>query len=150
MKKMFLLITVAVFFSLVFFSAEAGAFGGCEEDCGKCHSLQKDEAQQILERLHAADAKVIDVKMSPIRGLWQVDVDAKGNRGVLYVGFSKKYVIGGAIYEVETAENKTQENLKETPQPDRYVDVSKIPLENALVLGDRNAARKVIVFDDPD
>ncbi len=150
MKKMSFLTTLAVLFSLVLFRAEAGAFGGCEEDCSKCHSLQKSEAQQILERLHAADAKVIDVKMSPIRGLWQVDVDSKGNRGVLYVGFSKKYVIGGSIYEVETAQNKTQESLNETQQPDRYVDVSKIPLENAVVLGDKNAARKVIVFDDPD
>jgi thiol:disulfide interchange protein DsbC len=150
MKKMSFLAAIAVLFSLVLFRAEAGAFGGCEEDCSKCHSLQKSEAQQILEKLHVSDAKVLDIKMSPIRGLWQIEVDNKGNRGVLYVGFSKKYVIGGSIFEVDTAQNKTQETLKETQQPDRFVDVSKIPLENAIVLGDKNAALKVIVFDDPD
>ncbi len=147
---MLFIVPCALLLSLVLYRTEAAAFGGCEEDCAKCHSLDKNEAQQILERLHAAGAKVLGIKMSPIRGLWEVDVDNKGNRGVLYVGFSKKYVIGGSIYEVETAANKTQESLQGIPQPDRFVDVSKIQLQNAILLGDKHAAHKVIVFTDPD
>ena len=35
-------------------------------------------------------------------------------------------------------------------KPERYVDVSKIPLAGSLVLGDGDAKYKVIVFTDPD
>ena len=76
------------------------AFGGCEENCQKCHSLEQKEVHGILEKMKAPDVKVLDIKMSPVRGLWEVSVEDKGNRGVLYVGFSKKYIMPGPIYEV--------------------------------------------------
>jgi thiol:disulfide interchange protein DsbC len=151
MKRTFLLISLTLLLSLFFGTAQVAAFGGCEEDCGKCHSLNKDEAQQILVKLNAGDAKVLDVKMSPVKGLWQVDLEKKGRRGVVYVGFSKKYIIGGPIFEVATAANKTQETVEAmNRQPDRYVDTSKISLENAILLGNKSAAHKVIVFTDPE
>ncbi|MDA8432272.1 MAG: DsbC family protein [Nitrospiraceae bacterium] len=142
---------LAVLLSLFAFSATVYAFGGCEEDCQKCHSLEKNEVRQILTKLRADDADVLDIKMSPVRGLWEVTVDEKGKKGVLYVGFSKKYVMPGPIFAVDTAENKTQESLSAANRPaDRYIDVSKIPLDDALVMGDRNAPKRVIVFTDPD
>jgi thiol:disulfide interchange protein DsbC len=151
MKRVFFLIFLTVLLSLFLGRAEVGAFGGCEEDCGKCHSLNKDEAHQILVKLNAADAEVVDVKMSPVKGLWEVDVQEKGRKGVVYVGFSKKYIIGGPIFEVDTAANKTQETVEAMNRlPDRYVDPSKISLKNAILLGDKNAAHKVIVFTDPE
>jgi thiol:disulfide interchange protein DsbC len=102
--------------------------------------------------MKATGTKVLDVKMSPIRGLWEVALeDAKGGRGVMYVGFSKKYVMGGTIFEVDTSANKTQEALQEThTPPDRYVDPSVVPLDQALLLGEGNAKIKVVVFTDPD
>ncbi len=151
MKKIFFLVSLAVLFSLVLGPAEVGAFGGCEEDCGKCHSLNRDEAHAILERLKVTDAKVLDVKMSPIKGLWEVDVEKNGRKGALYVGFSKKYIVGGPILEVATAENRTGETIREmNRRPDRYVDTSKISLKDAILLGDENAKHKVIVFTDPE
>ena len=50
--------------------------------------------------------------MSPLKGLWEVTVDDKGKRGLMYVGFSKKYIVGGPIFEIETASNKSQESLQ--------------------------------------
>lgn len=151
MKRLFLLAALLVALPVVLFSGEtAYTFGGCEDDCGKCHSLSKDEAQQILVKLKAVNAKAVDVKMSQIRGLWEVSVDDKGKKGILYVGFSKKHVMSGAIFEVETAANKTKETLGGMKQPERFVDVSKIPLADSLVVGDRDAKYKVIVFTDPD
>jgi thiol:disulfide interchange protein DsbC len=151
MKRAFFLISLTVLLSLCLGRAEVGAFGGCEEDCGKCHSLNKDEAHQILAKLNAPNANVVDVKMSPIKGLWQVDVEEAGRKGVVYVGFSKKYIVGGPIFEVDTAANKTQETVEAmNRQPDRYVDPAKISLKNAILLGDKNAPHKVIVFTDPE
>jgi thiol:disulfide interchange protein DsbC len=151
MKRVFFLFFLTVLLSLVIGRAEVRAFGGCEEDCRKCHSLNKDEAHQILAKLDLPDVEVTSVKMSPIKGLWEVAIEEKGKRGVVYVGFSKKYIIGGPIFEVDTATNMTRETIEAmNRQPARYVDPSKISVKNAILLGDKNAAHKVIVFTDPE
>jgi thiol:disulfide interchange protein DsbC len=127
------------------------AFGGCEEDCTKCHSLSTGEAQQILSKLGAPEAKPLEVKMSPLKGLWEVVVEDKGQRGIMYVGFSKRHVVAGPIFDVDAGLNRTQESFEQlNPQPARYVEVSKVPLEPALVLGEKDAQYKVAVFTDPD
>jgi len=140
-----------ILLSVFLFGGNVYAFGGCEENCQKCHTLEQKEVQGILAKMKAPDAKVLDIKMSPVRGLWEVSVDNKGSRGVMYVGFSKKYIMPGPIYEVETASNKTQESLGGLNEPaDRYIDLAKIPVGDALLLGEKTARYKVIVFTDPD
>jgi thiol:disulfide interchange protein DsbC len=141
---------LAVLISVLVFSAKVYAHG-CEENCEKCHTLDKKEVRQILTKLHADDANVMGIKMSPVRGLWEVTLDEKGKKGALYIGFSKKYVMPGPIFEVDAAANKTKESPSAANEPaERHVDVSKIPLDDALVMGDRNAPKRVIVFTDPD
>ncbi len=142
---------VAIVLSFFLLNSSAYAFGGCEENCQKCHSLEQKEVHGILEKMKAPDVKVLGIKMSPVRGLWEVSVEDKGNRGVIYVGFSKKYIMPGPIYEVETAANKTQESLSGTNEPaERYVDVTRISVSDALVMGEKDARYKVIVFTDPE
>lgn len=127
----------------------AFASGACDADCMKCHTLSKEEVQKILALTNSPDAKIIKLQMSPVRGLWEVSVDNKGKRGLFYVDFSKKYMVAGQIIEVNAGIDKTRERLTEINK-DRKVDRSKIPLKNALLLGDKKAANKVIVFTDPD
>jgi len=148
MKK--LLITLILLSSVIYVSP-VFAFGGCESDCQKCHSLSKEEVHEIFTKIKAPDAKVIDIKLSPLKGLWEVTLENKGQQGIMYVGFSKKYIVSGPIFEVDTASNKSQESLqKVNSEIRRYVDVSTIPLDNALLLGEKDARYKVIVFTDPD
>ncbi len=142
---------VVILLSFFLLDGSAIAFGGCEENCQKCHSLEQKEVHGILEKMNAPDAKVLGIKMSPVRGLWEVSLEDKGKRGVIYVGFSKKYVMPGPIYEVETASDKTQESLGAANEPaERYVDVARIPVNDALVMGEKDARFRVIVFTDPD
>ena len=142
---------VAIVFSFFLLNSKACAFGGCEENCQKCHSLEQQEVHGILEKMKAPDVKVLDIKMSPVRGLWEVSVEDKGNRGVMYVGFSKKYIMPGPIYEIDTDSHKTQESPGVINEPaERYVDVARIPVSDALVMGEKGARYKVIVFTDPD
>ena len=142
---------LTVLISVFLFNAKVDAFGGCEENCQKCHTLENKEVKQILTKMNAPGVNVLDIKMSPVQGLWEVTIDDKGKKGVLYVGFSKKYVMPGPIFEVATSANKTKESLGAVNEPaDRFVDVSKIPLDDALVMGDKNAPKRVIVFTDPD
>jgi thiol:disulfide interchange protein DsbC len=148
MKK--LLLTL-VLLSSVIYVAPVFAFGGCEENCQKCHSLNNQEVQEIFTKLQAPEAKVVDIKMSPLKGLWEVSLDNKGQQGIMYVGFSKKYIVGGPIFEIETASNKSQESLQKiNGEVRKYVDVSTVPIDNALLMGEKDARYKVIVFTDPD
>jgi thiol:disulfide interchange protein DsbC len=129
----------------------ARGFGGCEEDCLKCHSLTAEEAQKILGKLGAPQAKAMEIKISPVKGLWEVVIDDKGQRGIMYVGFSKRHVIAGPVFDVDAGLNKTQESFDQINQKyARYVDTTKIPPEPALILGRKDAPNKVVVFTDPD
>ncbi len=125
------------------------AFSGCEEGCEKCHTLSDQEIGLILEKLKVQDAKVLKTRMSPVKGLWEVAIEDKGQRGLLYVDFSKKYVVSGSIVEVDASLNKTKERLDELNK-DKKIRPSSVPLKGTLVLGSKTAKRKVIVFTDPD
>ena len=122
--------------------------GGCDGDCKKCHTLTNDEALGILKKMHS-NATVAGIQISPVKGLWEVTVDDSGKKAIFYTDFSKKYLLAGPIIEVSSGSNKTQEDVEKL-QDSRKVDVSKIPLKNALAIGKRSAAKKVIVFTDPD
>ena len=133
----------------LFSPSPAFASGSCDTDCVKCHTISTEEVRNILTKINAPDAKILKMQMSPARGLWEVSIDNKGQRGLFYVDFSKKYLISGSIIEVNAAINKTKERL-DALNRDRRINRSLIPLKDALILGDKKAANKVIVFTDPD
>lgn len=114
------------------------------KDCSKCHTLSKDEVTTLLKDF-VPGIKVLGIMEVPVKGLWEVDVDSGGKKGPIYIDFSKKYVISGAIMEIKEKKNLTQERLTELNK----VDFSQIPLDDALVMGDKSAKNKIIVFDDP-
>ncbi len=129
--------------------AQAFSPTGCEGDCTKCHSINNQEVKDLLHRLKIPQAEIVKIQISPIKGLWEIAVNNKGKPGLFYVDFSKQYIVSGSILEIKTGANKTSEQLGKM-QPVRRVDFSKIPLENALVLGSWKAPLKVAVFTDPD
>ncbi|MGO9380439.1 MAG: disulfide isomerase DsbC N-terminal domain-containing protein [Dissulfurispiraceae bacterium] len=111
----------------------------------KCETLTKDEATAILRNL---DPKVsaIDVRTSPAEGMWEVTVNTGAKKILAYIDCSKRYVILGNLIDTKEKKNLTQERLTEINK----VDVSSIPLDDALVMGDKSAPHKLIVFDDPE
>ncbi|HSA78628.1 MAG TPA: DsbC family protein [Nitrospirota bacterium] len=133
--KRYLLIMIAGFFLLA--PLTSGAFSsehpGCGGDCRDCHRLEKKDAEKILEKILPA-GKLLDVKLSPVGGLWQLDVEAEGKRGSLYLDFSRKHLINGQIIPLEAVK----------------VSFSKISLTEALVMGPKTATKKIVVFTDPD
>ena len=122
---------------------------GCEGDCSKCHTINNQEVKDILQGLKIAQAEVLGIQMSPIKGLWEVTINDRGKRGVLYVDFSKNYILPGPIIEVKTGVNKTMEKLGKT-QEKKKIDFAKIPLPSPLVVGNPRASQRVVVFTDPD
>jgi len=128
---------------------ETYAFSGCEEGCQKCHTITDAEINVILKKIKATGAKIVKTQMSPVKGLWEVAIDIKGRRDVLYVDFSKKFMVKGDLVEVDASLNKTKERIDELNK-DKWIDPSGISLNDALVLGSNRAEKKVIVFTDPD
>ncbi|MBZ0157568.1 MAG: hypothetical protein K8I29_15320 [Alphaproteobacteria bacterium] len=148
-KKVAGMLSVAALCLVVAFFSQAGAFtaGGCDGDCEKCHSLNEQEVSGILKKTNLADAKIIGIRISPVKSLWEISLENKGQRGIIYIDFSKRHIVSGPVIEVESGADKTKESYQKIK---KKVDFSRIPLENALVMGNRNAPRKVVVFTDPD
>ncbi len=121
------------------FTGEGCASGACTD----CHSLSRDEAVKILG---SNVDNVLSVGPSPVNGLWEVDVEKAGQRWPLYIDFSKEYVISGQIIQMSTKKNLTGSRMLSMNR----VDVSQIPLDGAIVVGKKNAKRRIIVFDDPN
>ena len=154
MVRTFLLLLSAVFLACALLPLSPSplkAFDqtGCEKDCLKCHTISNQEVREILKSLKAPDAEILKIQASPLKGLWEVSIINKGRPGLFYVDFSKSLVVSGSIVEVKTGKNKTAEQLTKL-QESRRVDFSKIPLTQALVMGDPIAPKKVAVFTDPD
>ena len=115
------------------------------QDCAKCHTLGNDEAKELLKGIFP-DIKILEIKISPMTALWEVFSESKGKKGLIYVDFSKKYLMLGPIVSIREKKNLTQDRFTELNK----IDVSQIPLEDALVMGDSKAKIRIIAFDDPD
>ncbi len=106
---------------------------GCGGDCKECHKLERKDAEKILRKI-LPKGNLLDVKLSPVGGLWQLDVEMEGKRGSLYLDFTRKHLINGQIIPLEA----------------QKVNFSKVPLREAIVMGPKAAKKKVVVFTDPD
>ena len=115
------------------------------QECSKCHTLNRDEAKDLLKNV-IPDVVILDVRLSPVKGVWEVDLESRGRKAIVYVDFLKKHFFSGALVSIAERKNLTQERSIELNK----VDVSQIPLEDALVMGDQKARIRVIVFTDPD
>ena len=115
------------------------------QDCSKCHTLKKEEADDLL-KIFNKNIKVLSVTRSKAKYLWEVSYESDGKKGLIYIDLPKKHLLSGTILDLQSKKNLTQEKLSEITR----VNVSQIPLRDALVIGDKNAKQKVIVFDDPE
>jgi thiol:disulfide interchange protein DsbC len=118
---------------------------GKGQDCSKCHTLSSDEAGDLLKGV-IPDIRILNVKLSSSKGLWEVYFESGGRKGLIYVDFAKKHFLMGSLISIRERKNLTQERFMELNK----VDVSQIPLKDALVMGDQKARIRVISFHDPD
>jgi len=138
-------LSVIVLLTAVLTSSPAFGFGARGEDCANCHTLKKEEAAALLREL-IPGAKVLDIRTSPMKGIWEVDIETGGRKAPFYMDFGKRFILQGTLVDIRAKRNLTRDRMVDLNR----VDPSKIPLKDALVMGDRNARSKVVVFDDPD
>jgi thiol:disulfide interchange protein DsbC len=115
------------------------------QDCSKCHTLGSEEARDLLKDIFP-DVKIINIRISPVKAVWEVFSESGGKKGLAYIDFSKKYLILGSIISISEKKNLSKERFVELNK----IDVSQIPLHDALIMGDPNARIRVIAFSDPE
>ncbi|MGB3400720.1 MAG: DsbC family protein [Candidatus Deferrimicrobiaceae bacterium] len=144
--KLPLRLSIVAVFLLLAASSPSHAFmkEGCGGgECADCHSLTREDAAALLS---GTVDNVLKVEPSTVGGLWVVDIVKGGQKWPVYIDFSKKYLISGQIIRIATKENVTESRFQRM----NTVDVSTIPLADAIVIGDPKAKRRVIEFSDPD
>ena len=127
------------------FPDTAGAFrngAGSAKECTECHKLTKEEAGKLLGKIAQT---VVAVLPGPFPGVWEVDVARGGRTYPLYLDYSLKYLFNGQFIRLAGMENLTGLRYQDLNR----VDVSSIPLKDAIVVGSRSAKKKVIVLTDP-
>jgi thiol:disulfide interchange protein DsbC len=138
---------VAVFAGLLMTGgapAQAFTADGCGTGtCASCHSLGKEEAEKILAGL--VD-KVNKVEFAEVPGMWLLEVEKGASKLPVYIDFSKKYVLSGSVIRLADRGDISQDRYAQMNK----IDVSRIPLDDALLLGRQEARIKVIVFTDPE
>ncbi len=140
MRSLFILVSLVLFAS----TAPAMTADGCGAgSCADCHSITKEETAQLLGSM--VD-KVNSVEFSEVPGMWVADVEKGEKKLPVYIDFSKKYLISGNVIRLDDKENLTRQRGARMNK----VDVSKIPLADALLLGSPSASTRVIVFTDPE
>ncbi|UCG38155.1 MAG: DsbC family protein [bacterium] len=132
--------------ALLFFPHEAAAFGegGCGEgQCSDCHSITAAEAGELLKDMVRS---VDNVGFAQVPGLFAATVTGNDGRvGLVYIDFSKSYVISGVAVRIADRENVSRDEMLQL----RRIDISTLPLDNSLVLGRAGAPKKAILFTDP-
>jgi thiol:disulfide interchange protein DsbC len=114
-----------------------------------CEKISQTEIQDILKSIKAEKAKVIYVKDSPLTGICELALDAGRGPAILYFDVAKTHLIFGNLVDLKTMANLSEKSVMEI-RDKKKIDISKIPLGSALVLGDAKADKKVIIFTDPD
>jgi thiol:disulfide interchange protein DsbC len=118
---------------------------GCQGNCAACHSITRDEAQALVGSLDA-ESTVMEVKPSPVRGLYQATVRRGKEEGILYIDFAKQHLISGILIDAARKKDLTGDELKSR----KRIDIGALSLENALILGNPFGAKKIYLFTDPE
>jgi thiol:disulfide interchange protein DsbC len=137
---------IAVAASLLFTALPADAYqkeAGPVKECAECHSLSPEEAGKILG---SVVDNVVGVVPGPFPGTWEVDVKKAGKTYPVYLDYSGKYLFNGQVIRMSDKQNLTALRYTDLNR----IDVSAIPLADAIVIGNADAKKKVVVFDDPD
>jgi thiol:disulfide interchange protein DsbC len=138
-----LLILIPLF--TIFIFSNTYCSNASDQKSSSCSQIKKDDLLLQLKNL-APDIEILEIGTSPIEGLCEVAIETKGRKGILYTDPATKYIISGSILEIATKTNLSQERLIDLNR----VDVSQIPLDNAILMGDKESKHRIIVFTDPD
>lgn len=118
-------------------------------DSINCSGIAKEKIESILKKLNAPSAEILSVKQAPVDGICEIAVQDQAGIHVIYSDRLLDYLLLGNLVETKSMSNLTAQTTQKI-QDQKRADLSKISLSEALVMGDKNAGKKVIIFSDPD
>jgi thiol:disulfide interchange protein DsbC len=145
LKELFAALAVSIIIATPSF---AMAKEGCGGACNVCHSLTEKEAGELLKNIGVT---VKSIKEAPAKGLFELLVEKDNKQGIIFIDYGKKHLMQGMIVSLETLQ-PVSAHAQDLPQSKQAtsVDVSKIPVDKAVVMGNPKGSRKLYVFTDPD
>jgi hypothetical protein len=130
------------------FLSTASLAGGAEN--GKeCLTISKEKIVSTLNKMNVPAVEIVGSKQSPLEGICEIEVNNNGSAGIFYTDVSLNYLIFGALHDTRNMVNLTASSVQKL-QDKKRVDLAKIALNEGLVIGGKDATKKVIVFSDPD
>jgi thiol:disulfide interchange protein DsbC len=144
-KQLFALLFISIIIAAPAFAMDKKNCGG---ECTSCHTLTEKDANELLKK---TGINVKSVKQSPAKGLFELLVEKDSKQGVIFIDYGKKHLLQGMIVSLETLQ-PVSSHAQDMPQPKQVtsVDVSKIPVVNAVIMGNPKGSKKLYVFTDPD
>jgi thiol:disulfide interchange protein DsbC len=101
-----------------------------------------NEVEKKLKEKYPA-TNFVSVRESPVNGIYEVVT----GRNIAYTDEDARYMIfGGHIYDMHEQKDLTAERLSEINR----IDVTKLPLEDAIKTTKGDGSRTLYVFTDPD
>ena len=141
--RIFVLLSTILFMFVTQVSAfEQLAANKDQRRCTDCHTLNMDEAKDVLAGLQG---EVVHVKPAVASGFWEIGIKTGGQTVPVFLDYSKKYLFSGNLVRLADRKNLSEDSFRRL----NPVDVSKIPTDDALPLGNPEASTKIIVFTDP-
>src|SRR5664279_1268580 len=133
LKNLITALAVSVIFTSSSYAMDAMTKDGCSHDCVTCHNLTVKDAGELLKKIGVT---VKSVKQSPSKGLFEVLVEKDNKQGLLFIDYGKKHLIQGMIVSLDTLQ-PVSAHAQDLPQPKQVtsVDVSKIPVDKAVIMG---------------
>jgi thiol:disulfide interchange protein DsbC len=116
---------------------------GCEKPKA---TLTKEKAEEALHRI-SPKISVVSLRPGPVDGLWEVGVKRNSSLTIAYLDTSGTY-----LFIVENVVNTVSlDSVIEEPMMEMLrVDPSRIPEEDSIIMGAKDAENRIYVFTDPE
>ena len=126
-------------------TTKSGTSSAMTHSCSSCHTLSRQEATTLLHDL----GEVKDVKLAPVKGLYEVTMQRDNRQAIIYVDFGKKLLVPGPIFDLASKRTITPPPV-ELPKILSKAELAKIPTANSIVMGNPSGKKRLFVFTDPD
>jgi len=126
-------------------TTKSGASKAMTHSCASCHTLSRQEATTLLHDL----GEVKEVKLAPVKGLYEVTMQRDNRLAIIYVDFGKKLLVPGPIFDIASKRTITPPPV-ELPKILSKAELAKIPTANSIVMGNPSGKKRLFVFTDPD
>lgn len=102
--------------------------------------------EQAAAFLNGIDGQVVSVEPSEIPGFFQIGMKMQDQVVPLYLDRSGTFLFSGNIIDLAQRKNLTEEHYRKL----NPIDISQIPADEGMLLGNPDAPHQSVVFTDPD